>query len=440
MARSNWKGTSGWSAINDPTGVLSGKVLLVTSGVGATTEDYLMQIQNTTETFQQDHGSIIMNYAFPKTNGIHPLSNGKFGLIARASNFQTGNTLAQDCYIGLVDLSEGSISIIRRNSGVETVLKEVDVPSDSVSTGIRHVIEFRCYGTTTVTLQVYIDNTLFVTFGDDSTNLLSLGKPGITVDSGSVYVDNFTFVAYTVAGGSASMWTPDNATSATLSGWYKSDVTSLTAGTNLLDMWDDNAQSGSEISPRSFSLVTGTTQATVLKNQLMGKDVIQFSLSASEYEASDGSHFDLSTDCSIFCVINPVSFPSGSTPSTRVILNKGENYNLHITTANVLSFKTDSSFSENPVSLNAFQLVGVISNETFYIDGIGRGSTGAMGATNSNTLKTAPDNSLICEIVLYDGKLSTTDRQKLEGYLAHRWNTSERLASNHPYKLYAPLQ
>ena len=35
MSKSNWKGTSGWSSIDDPTTVLNGKVLIANSGVNA---------------------------------------------------------------------------------------------------------------------------------------------------------------------------------------------------------------------------------------------------------------------------------------------------------------------------------------------------------------------------------------------------------------------
>lgn len=42
------------------------------------------------------------------------------------------------------------------------------------------------------------------------------------------------------------------------------------------------------------------------------------------------------------------------------------------------------------------------------------------------------------EVLIYDGSLSTADRQKLEGYLAHKWGVTADLPSGHPYKNYAP--
>lgn len=42
------------------------------------------------------------------------------------------------------------------------------------------------------------------------------------------------------------------------------------------------------------------------------------------------------------------------------------------------------------------------------------------------------------EIVVNSTLLSTLDRQKLEGYLAHKWGLDANLPSDHPYKSYGP--
>lgn len=45
---------------------------------------------------------------------------------------------------------------------------------------------------------------------------------------------------------------------------------------------------------------------------------------------------------------------------------------------------------------------------------------------------------LIGEILIYPTALATTDRQKIEGYLAWKWGTVASLPTNHPYKNAAP--
>jgi hypothetical protein len=45
----------------------------------------------------------------------------------------------------------------------------------------------------------------------------------------------------------------------------------------------------------------------------------------------------------------------------------------------------------------------------------------------------------VAEIIIFNSTLSTMERQKIEGYLAHKWGLSGNLPSNHPYKLAHPL-
>lgn len=57
---------------------------------------------------------------------------------------------------------------------------------------------------------------------------------------------------------------------------------------------------------------------------------------------------------------------------------------------------------------------------------------GIMGATPSY------QNATIGEVVAINGTISEQNRQKLEGYLAHKWGLTESLSSSHPYKDSAP--
>jgi len=47
-------------------------------------------------------------------------------------------------------------------------------------------------------------------------------------------------------------------------------------------------------------------------------------------------------------------------------------------------------------------------------------------------------NGDIAEIIAYNGSLSDTERQKIEGYLAHKYGLQSQLPSGHPYKTTAP--
>ena len=45
----------------------------------------------------------------------------------------------------------------------------------------------------------------------------------------------------------------------------------------------------------------------------------------------------------------------------------------------------------------------------------------------------------IAEVVILNSVTDTDIRQKIEGYLAHKWGFVDKLASDHPYKTAAPV-
>jgi hypothetical protein len=54
--------------------------------------------------------------------------------------------------------------------------------------------------------------------------------------------------------------------------------------------------------------------------------------------------------------------------------------------------------------------------------------------------ETAYGNKYISEVVGCNTKLSTDDRQRLEGYLAWKWGLVANLPSGHPYKIKPPVK
>jgi hypothetical protein len=49
------------------------------------------------------------------------------------------------------------------------------------------------------------------------------------------------------------------------------------------------------------------------------------------------------------------------------------------------------------------------------------------------------DNTRLSEVLLISGLLAPTTRQKLEGYLAHKWRLIANLPTNHPFKFTPPI-
>jgi len=54
-------------------------------------------------------------------------------------------------------------------------------------------------------------------------------------------------------------------------------------------------------------------------------------------------------------------------------------------------------------------------------------------------VSTLPSGSQLCEIVLTHSTMTPADRQKLEGYLAWKWNLVGNLPASHPYKTQPPF-
>ena len=63
-----------------------------------------------------------------------------------------------------------------------------------------------------------------------------------------------------------------------------------------------------------------------------------------------------------------------------------------------------------------------------------------VGAQNTSPTPALYLTGNIGELLFIDGMLSTSDRQRVEGYLAHKWGLTANLPAEHPYKSTAPTK
>lgn len=82
-----------------------------------------------------------------------------------------------------------------------------------------------------------------------------------------------------------------------------------------------------------------------------------------------------------------------------------------------------SMTKQSAVSIYAFNPAGTVAISQFSADR-GNAYRGIIGN--------------ICEIVAFSSNINAVTRQRVEGYLAHRWGTTSSLPSGHPYKSAAP--
>jgi len=73
----------------------------------------------------------------------------------------------------------------------------------------------------------------------------------------------------------------------------------------------------------------------------------------------------------------------------------------------------------------------------FYYELTNTANFDMIGAVRFNTTTQVSDVR-IHEVFLFDAALSESDRQKMEGYIAHKWGITSLLPAGHPYKSTAP--
>ncbi len=501
MAKSNWSGSSGWSTINDPTGKLNGRVLVASAGITATAEDYLLQVAGTTlagTTFSYVDYEVQCNYAWPSGSQTEIFSGGILGLIARAQGYSvvSGVSLAQDCYIGRISYQDAKCAIVRRENTTDTVLAEADIPPTANNTGVRHELKFVCTGNAPATLQLYIDGSLAVNVGDNTSSVITTGDSGLIAGNGTVYVDNFAVLAYsaTEGGGGYSGATPSDFlddsvgdSSQFMRLWLKGDD-GLTAPAGGGVNWANKAQ----VIDNTYIVGDGqTTQLPEITSAaLNGLDVLRFDHTNSEYlkGAKDNAVLDINGSTygrgfNVFYLVrfyrNTIGDAQNTTDTTNVapIINYGRSYQTRLKWDQVdddpnknHQFDNNSNFPDTPATGAEQFTVGdwvILSYHSstsgsagFYKNGNLESSSNAqttnfdldsanirlhLGRRNFNvtTEDYAYGSFDLAELLLIEAPQSTglseTNRQKVEGYLAWKWGIESVLPAGHPYKSAPPV-
>lgn len=461
MAYANWRQTSGWGAIDDPTGVLSGRVLVAVGGPSARAEDYLATEIGTAAPWVKQHYRVEAAFAWYAATDAHPMGSGSLALIARASQFQGNPALARDCYLALLDFAENEVVISRRNADAETVLLRATLPSSASTRGSKHTVAFGCSGGATgaVRLVVEVDGATLGTVGDtDAARLLS-GAPGLRAYSGTAYVDDFAVYELTSTGAAPPLWLPSNAATS-LAGWWKADA-GVTAGQNgAVSAWAD--QSGNA---NNAVQATGGSQPVRVTGAVNSLPAIEFDGVDDFLAAPDANSLDLNaTGISAFVVVSPDTYGtlSGQARVSALVEKAGvaTSYRLDLRDevganppAVLAGLAYDngavSRSSNNAVALARYSIVGALAGPNavgagLYVNGSSVGSiSGTVGADTATALVLGGSagryvDGRIAEVVLYRGPLSVADRQRVEGYLAHRYGLAVFLPAGHPYRATAP--
>lgn len=274
----------------------------------------------------------------------------------------------------------------------------------------------------------------------------SIMYPDGTLKESVTYADGTLKPSWLIAGGGGGTWTPADIT--TKGWWDASDATTITEAANAVSQWDDK-------SPEAEPLIQGwgANQPTINANTINGLQTITFNGTTNSLYAASTVFGPTIDNVSLFLVTKTLSFGTGSicnlnglagnaswkavcpysdgkiyfdnggiTAPNRISAASG----ISVNDEDMISFATGTNLQE--IRLNGTQIASdttVATLNTWY--GIRIGS--------DNTFF---QHCAIGEVIIIEGDVSVSDRQKIEGYLAHKWGQESQLDAGHPYKSAAP--
>lgn len=227
---------------------------------------------------------------------------------------------------------------------------------------------------------------------------------------------------------SGTLWTPE-----AISTWLwidASDSTTITLNGSDVQQITDKSGNG-----RNLTQNTPSAQPALVTADQNGLDTIRFATGSETLG------------------FGSAIVPAGDRTAVFVWLREGNsNVSLALTGANdymYLHYVNDwyignLELQSVPITNGQYEIALHTSDRstaTRYLNGIASAPT----TTNTSDTMTTINSSFssgawkLAEIVIVDSIMSVGDRQKLEGYIAHKWGITDNLDVSHPYKSSPPL-
>ena len=284
----------------------------------------------------------------------------------------------------------------------------------------------------------------------------------------SFLIDPYRFATATAP------WTPANITTAL---WLDaSDATTITTSSGLVDQVNDKSGNG-----RNFAS-SSTARPTYSTNTLNGLAVFTYSgtqwLTSSD-AASTWNFLHDTTGASIFVVykagntsdpnalLSPLGNGAASSATVgfycayddRVSASRNDNFQAAVyrgasgtfVSSNVIGNATHPANTACQISVvldNANATAADrnrvrINGGAEYANNTQTGAASTGNATHTLQVGAGGNNQTpligyIAEIVITSGQVTSADRERIEGYLAHKWGLAGNLPAGHPYKSAAP--
>lgn len=249
-------------------------------------------------------------------------------------------------------------------------------------------------------------------------------------------------------------WTPANLGSA-LSLWLDaSDSSTITLNGSTVSQWNDKSGNA-----RHVSQATATNQPTYSATGLNGKGSLSFD--GSDDILSTPTAFPSLDNFSVFVVASGNAIAANQERGIVAIDNgTGSGYISgywfersswgQALTSYISSATVGAPLNSLPTNGFTAKILGQVRTKNvdhaLFIDGNFYNVT----ANNTTLTATIPSNRLyigrsaltysgtISEVTVFNTSLSTTDRQKLEGYFAWKWGLEANLPAGHPFRNIPP--
>ena len=251
------------------------------------------------------------------------------------------------------------------------------------------------------------------------------------------------------AGGPAS-WTPA-ALGSSLALWLDAaDSSTITLNGSTVSQWNDKSGNA-----RHVSQATAARQPTYTANGLNGKPVLTFNAANPSVMTVPAGQLGGATEASLFWVQQNVNDPAAADINSGCFIANdfgtqiGASNHAPYTDGNVYiqAFNTARLNTGNPTpSLALPRIIGAESTNSlfnFLIDGTVHFTTSTNTYANPSASKNIGTGTpflglnflgTAAELVVVRSILSTTDRQRLEGYLAWKWGLEANLPAGHPFR------
>jgi hypothetical protein len=270
---------------------------------------------------------------------------------------------------------------------------------------------------------------------------------GITANDFSSPVDyvvtalDGTTTTYTVT--VTFLWTPAQLTTAL---WFDaSDATTITTVSGAVSQWNDKSGNG-----RHATQGTPSNRPAYVASSINGLNAIDFD-GSSDFMDFGGSLQPGSSDSTVLAVVSsdPAAAYDGRIISLHAAADGGTRFALY--TEASYGYRSIHSATYTPVTtsyVTGLQMVGGYKTGTT----LGVGLNGGTYTTNSSggsvpTINAWRIGAYSGTDSRFDGRIaeivvmlsySSENRQRIEGYLAHKWGATSSLPADHPYKSTAP--